>query len=108
MSTVETKSIVWNLPSLKWETIKGNTFCTWPHGSGFCLGVVNSDEWRCRYHQNDILKESDDDQPVISARNSWYWPGPNNLTIDLATRHVYDNGEYLGRLNVYEEEWWLD
>ena len=109
MSTIETKSIVWNIPSLKWEALKKTTFCTWPHGEGFCLGVVPDQEWRCRYHQDEKLPENDTtltDQPC--RRTSWYWSGPDNLTIDLATRNVYENDEYAGRLNVHDQEWWLD
>jgi len=109
MSTIETKSIVWNVHSLKWEPIKSKTFCTWPHKGGFCLGVTTNDEWRCRYHQDMILNEQDNNLDLeLLTRKSWYWEGEEDLTIDLATREVYKGSNRMGRLNVYDQQWWLD
>jgi len=113
MSSIETKSIVWNVPSLKWEPLKSKTFCTWPHGKGFCLKPPqNEEKWRCKYHKHLLLENTDPDNVDESnMKTSWYWQDPTNqhLQISMATRHVYTKeGERLGRLNVYENDWWLD
>ena len=101
---------MWNVPSLKWEQWPRATFCTYPHGSGFCLASPDADEWRCRNHQTTLVADYQEGQDVIdeTPRSSWYWQGPDNQSVDLATRHVYENETRLGRLNWYLQQLWLD
>jgi hypothetical protein len=56
-----------------------------------------------------ILSEQDNNLDLeLLTRKSWYWEGEDDLTIDLATREVYKGSNRMGRLNVYDQQWWLD
>ena len=102
------------LPSLSPETVSNATFCTFPVGKGFCHRLP-SDGWRCSAHQHVIGHSDDnDDKSNETEPVSWAWSNGDDTFIDLSSRRVYRRRqshrrwETLGRLNVYNDDVWLD
>ena len=102
------------LPSLSPETVSNATFCTFPVGKGFCHRLP-SDGWRCSAHHH-VIGHSDDNDDEFNETEpvSWAWSNGDDTFIDLSSRRVYRRRrqsrrwETLGRLNVYNDDVWLD
>lgn len=101
------------LPSLSPETVTSATFCTFPVGKGFCHRLP-SDGWRCSAHHHVISHSDDNDDEFKETEPvSWAWSNGDDTFIDLSSRRVYRRRqsrrwETLGRLNVYNDDVWLD
>jgi hypothetical protein len=105
------------------QTVKSDTFCTFPVGNGFCLRSTEPFEWRCSYHRRLYVLEDENDDTFECGYVMLLFPVKNKewgeCLIDLHTRYVYkynnslennslENLDRVGRLLCYYNEWFMN